>query len=121
MPETTKTVEESYVDITNLGRGAAVELFNDELNRVLANILDPNTDPKAIRSLTLTVKFKPSEDRDLAATVMEVKSKLASPKGVGTVIFIGKEKGQPVAMERNPRQLELPTDNVSNISAGGRK
>jgi hypothetical protein len=115
MPES----KEEYVDIVSLGRGAAVELFNDELNRVLTNILDPNTDAKALRSLTLTVKFKPSEDRDLAGVTMEVKSKLASPKGVGTVVFIGKEAGHPVAMERNPKQPELPMSNVSEI--GGRK
>lgn len=111
---------EEYVGIENLGRGAAVELFNDELTRVLSNILDPNTDAKAVRSLTLTVKFKPSEERDLAPTIIEVKSKLASPKGVGTVVFIGKKAGQAVATEHNPRQPELPMGNVADI-AGGRK
>lgn len=101
-------VDEEYVDIQTLGRGAAMELFNDGLQRVLENVLDPNTEATAKRVLTLTVEFKPTEDRDVARAIMQVKAKLADAKGVGTYIFIGREAGRAVALERNPRQPELP-------------
>ena len=39
------------VSLTNLGNGAAVELFDHELQKVLANIDDPNTDPKEKRKI----------------------------------------------------------------------
>lgn len=116
MPE-----ENEYVDLTNLGRGAAIELLNDALNKVWDNVLDPNTSPKATRNVVLTVTFKPNEERNIASAIIEVKSKLAPPKGVGTVVYIGKDKsGQGVAQEHNPRQPELPlTNNVTNIAEGG--
>lgn len=113
--------DEEYVDLVNLGRGAAVELLNDALNRVWDNVLDPNTAPKATRNVVLTVTIKPNEDRNIATALIDVKAKLAPPKGVGTVVYVGKDKsGQGVAMEHNPRQPELPlADNVTNIAEGG--
>ncbi len=100
--------EDTYVDIQTLGRGAAMELFNDGLNKVLENILDPNTEAKQTRKVTLTVEFKPTEDRDVARAIMSVKCNLASAKGVGTFIFIGREQGRAVAMQRDTRQMDLP-------------
>jgi len=51
------------VSLDNLGGGAAVEKFNDELVEVLRNIQDPNTSPTAMREIKLTVSLKPAEDR----------------------------------------------------------
>ena len=116
MPEPTE-----FVDLSNLARGAALELLNDALNKVWDNVLDPNTAAKAPRGVTLTVSIKPNEERNIANTVIDVKAKLAPPKGVGTVVYIGKDaSGQGVAQEHNPRQPELPlTNNVTNIAEGG--
>ena len=99
---------DEYVDIQTLGRGAAMELFNDGLNKALENILDPNTPPKQARTITLTVELKPTDDRDVATATMNVKVKLASAKGVSTFIFIGREAGRAVAMQRDTRQMDLP-------------
>lgn len=118
---TKETATEEYVSLATLGRGAAVELFDDELQRMLANILDPNTSPDTVRSVTLTVKVKPDESREHGRVILEVKSKLASPKGVGTVLFFGKENGRAIALERNPRQPDLPLGNVANISEREKK
>lgn len=95
------------VSLADLGRGAAVEKFAVELERVLENIADPNTDAEAKRKITLTVTFLPNEDRDTVATVIDCGSKLAPPKVHGTVLFVGREKrGEPlVAIEQNQRDL----------------
>lgn len=110
-------MDEQFVTLVSLGQGAALEKFQDTLDRVLENILDPNTKATAVRSVTLTVTFKPDEDRSFANAVIDVKGKLAPPKPVGTAIYIGKRGGLAVATERDARQMKLD-DNVVGIKEG---
>ena len=94
--------------LDNLGGGAAQEQFNHELSKVLANILDPNTKPTALRGLTLTVKFKPDEDREMVDVEVNCSSKLATIKPFPTQIYMSVgEDGQAVAMEYNPKQMHM--------------
>ncbi len=104
-------MDEQFVRLDSLGQGAAIEKFEDELNRVLENVLDPNTKPTTSRSVTLTVTLKPDEDRSFANTVIEVKSKLAPSRAVGTALYIGRHAGRAVATERDTRQMRFD-DNV---------
>lgn len=104
-------MDEQFVSLDSLGQGAAIEKFEDELNRVLENVLDPNTKPTTSRSVTLTVTIKPDEDRSFANTLIEVKSKLAPSRAVGTAIYIGRHAGRAVATERDTRQMRFD-DNV---------
>ncbi len=101
---------EEYLSLSNLKSGAAVEMFDDELKRVLTNIQDVNTDPKTVRELTLTVKIKPSEDREFGAVSMEVKSKLAHPKPETTFINMGKRGGRAVAVEQGQRSISFDAE-----------
>lgn len=112
-------MNEQFVTLDTLAQGAAIEKFEDELNRVLENILDPNTKPTAARSVTLVVSFKPDEDRSFANTLIEVKAKLAPSRGVGTAIYIDRHAGRAVATEYNPRQMRLE-DNVVGMKGGGK-
>lgn len=108
---------EQFVSLETLGQGAAIEMFADELKKVLNNILDPNTKASAKRSITLTLEIKPDEDRSFASTSLEVKSKLAPAKPVGVPIYIGQHAGQSVATERDTRQLRFE-DNVVGMKGG---
>jgi hypothetical protein len=108
--------DEKFLSLDSLAQGAGVELFNDELEKVLQNILDPNTKPTAVRSVTLTFSIKPDEDRTYGASVIDVKSKLAPVKGVGMPIYIGKHAGKAVATERDQRQMAFE-DNVTQMTA----
>jgi len=65
------------ISLINLGGGAAVEKFQIELNQVLANIMDVNTD-EGKREIVLKVEFKPSRDRDACDIRIHCKSKLAA-------------------------------------------
>ena len=103
--------EEQYVSLDTIGQGAAVELFNDELSKVLKNIQDLNTKPTITRRITMTVDIKPDEDRSFGTVLIQAQSKLAPSKGVGTAIYIGMKAGSPVATERDNRQLTFD-DNV---------
>lgn len=101
--------KERRVCLETLREGAAVERFNDELQVVLANMVDPNTSYKPKRSITLTVTFAPEEDRRGADIEIKCVSKLAPPKPVDGYAYIGKdENGEIIAREYNPDQPELP-------------
>lgn len=81
------------VDLTTLGRGAALELFNRELQRVLANIKDVNTNPNKNRKITLEFDFKPYMDRSGAACDIKVSSKICATNGVNATIYISRVAG----------------------------
>lgn len=104
--------EELQVCLETLGSGAAAELFNDELGKVLSNIVDVNTDHKTAREVSLKVTIRPNEDRTFGAVTIAASSKLAPVKSVGTAFFIGRKAGRAVATERDSRQLTFDSGNV---------
>lgn len=88
------------IDLSDLADGAVGERANIELQKIAANILDPNTDHKKVRELTIKVKFKATENRDMAMVDVEATSKLAPAKTIPTTILIGKDNdGKAVAQE----------------------
>jgi hypothetical protein len=89
--------------------GAVEELFSREMKKVVNNIHDLNTKPDAIRSLTITMKIKPSkEDRSLAVLETSVTSKLAPHMPHSVTILSGIDaQGEPDVQEA---QLSIPVD-----------
>lgn len=98
---------EYVVNLTTIGQGAAVALFDAELKKVLDNIADLNTDAEAMREIVLKVKFAPGETRKNAALGIEVKSKLAGHRGSVGAVYFGIVDGQRAAVESNPNQGKL--------------
>lgn len=80
---------EKIIDLNKLANGAASEKFNNEMQRVLDNIADPNTDFKKARTVTLTVTLKPNENRNLSDIKISVKSTIAPSHPVATEMLIG--------------------------------
>lgn len=113
------------VTLDNLGKGAAAELFNVELQKVLDNILDENTKATAVREVILKVTIKPDEERDTGDVKIQATSKLAPIAPFDTNFLIGKQKGKAVATEYNPRAQqqklfkEETPDNVLPIAKEG--
>ncbi len=95
------------VCLTTLRGGAAVEMFDHMLAKVLRNIADLNTVAEAERAVTLVVKFKPGADRDVAGYLVEVKAKLAPPAPVAGEMYIGRRDGQVVAVAQDPLQRDM--------------
>lgn len=62
--------------------GAILERADRELNQIFENILDPNTRATDKRKLTLTIEFKPNDDRTHIAFSSSVKPSLAPPAPV---------------------------------------
>jgi len=112
------------VRLDTIGGGALMELFATELLRVLQNIADPNTDPEAKRTISVTVAMKPNRDRDVADIELKCGSKLAGISTVSSRLFMGKHQGRLIAVESDPRQSNLfdqarpPLAAVANIKEG---
>lgn len=98
---------ETVVSLTTLNQGAAIDLFDVELRKVLADIADPNASARTKREITLKVVFAPDEDRGMAMVGIDCKSKIAGRRGSATRIFFGVMDGQPVAVEAIPNQGRL--------------
>lgn len=109
--------ENERASLEGLAQGAAIERFNDELQRVLNNIVDPNTADGA-REITLKVKIKPNEDRTIADVFVTCSSKVQSAHGVMSRFYIGKERGQAVAFEHDPKQLQFELDKNTQKPVG---
>lgn len=101
------TDDEKFVSLATLNSGAAIELFDNELDTVLQNILDPNTKADAAREVILKVKIKPAENRKHADVSIQVSSKLAPAQESKTVFFLGSKKGHAVAAERDINQMSF--------------
>lgn len=76
------------IDLNGFANGAVSEKFNNEMQRVLDNIADPNTDFKKARKVTLVVTLKANENRNLANVSVEAKSIIAPPQPIGTELLI---------------------------------
>ena len=101
-------------EITNLDQlmnGALTERFNSEIKKVWKNVLDPNTDPKAKRKLTMTITLKPNANRDAADMEADVTVKLAPPVAIQQTVYVHQnDDGSIHAMENNgqlPGQVDM--------------
>lgn len=96
--------------LANMAGGAAVELFESELARVVENILDPNTDAETKRTIVLKVTIKPDESRRECSLRVEASSKIAAGKPAGGVVFVGRSGGAPQILTLNQHQEALGFD-----------
>ena len=75
---------------------------------MIENIVDPNVEVKTVREINLKVKLKPDEsDRGKVFYAIEVKTKLAQPLPVGSMLYVGKDKHRVVAYEQDITQPPL--------------
>lgn len=87
------------LSLDTLMQGAVQEKFENELKRVLENIMDPNTDYKKKRKLTIDFDFFTNEDRDETLFECVVKSKIIPAKPVASRLLIGKDSEGVMAAE----------------------
>lgn len=89
------------ISLDTLANGGLRERFEDGLQRLLQNIQDPNTDPKATRKLSVILTWKPDKERYAAGVGIEVKVSLADHEGLATTIFMGFDGLKVVAREND--------------------
>jgi len=102
-------MEIEKVTAETLGMGAAIERLNDGFDQLLVNISDPNSQADAIREIKLTIKIKPKKDRTSCEYQVHLNTKLAGPKPLVGIIFVGRQKGKMTAFENNPDQMGIFT------------
>jgi hypothetical protein len=109
------------ITLAGLADGAALELWQSALARVLENIEDPNTDAKPKRTISLDFVFSVAdEERRVGDVEVRCATKLAGVRGVKTLVYIGRHQGQLVAVEQ-PRQQDLfpaPGGELKSIAGG---
>lgn len=89
--------------ILSMAQGAIEEKVDYEVSRVIDNILDLNTDPKAKRKITITLVFQPDAERKHIAISAEAKSSLAPTAAVATSMMITSDgNGEMVVAEMVP-------------------
>lgn len=88
------------INLETFAQGAMAEKLNIELQKVMENIHDPNTDPTKARKVTLTLTLKADENRDFINVDINSKSILAPSKGVNTKMILGMDgQGKVVSRE----------------------
>lgn len=100
------------VGLENIGRGAAGELFDTELQRVLANIEDINTDATKVRKITLEVTLKPDRERETCEVTIASKAALAPITPALSKINIGRDGVKIAAYEAVAQDTP---DNVAKL------
>lgn len=104
--------------LEDLNYGAPNEQFAKAWQEVIRNVMDPSTKATVKREITITVTVVPSEDRNMAATRIDVKTKLAPVReDVGSIMFDVNEHGMVVARAyeaETQNELFLPEKEVAN-------
>jgi len=100
------------VKLSKIGMGALEERFADELIKVIQNVQDPNTDPRAARKIEISIEIKPIEDdRDMCTMKVGTKVKLAPDKTMSSTLALGIDgHGVIHANEIVPQQQSLWTE-----------
>lgn len=114
---------EKHIDfnLSELQEGAVQEKIEKEVERIMSNILDLDTDATKKRKLTIAIDFTPDENRQVISLDAQVKSTLAPQVSVATTMLAGRnmDTGYIEAQElksRTPGQTfiddsgELKTD-----------
>ena len=76
------------VQLSEIDNGGLQQRFENELARVIENIIDPNTDPGKKRKIQINIEVVPKGNRDDVALAMEVKSTLLPRRKVYADVLI---------------------------------
>ena len=92
------------IELATIHGGMALDMFNEELKKVMSNIEDENTSATARRKVVLTVDFKPDNERKL---------------GVAKAVFFDyDENNEFSAFEDDPAQLDEDYREAMKINGG---
>ncbi len=108
------------ITLENLKGGIVEERFQYELNRVLENISDPNTDHRKPREVNIKLVFNSDEERENIAFSLVVTSKLAPVKTIGGKLALSAAGEQPGLFQETSKEIPLPIpENNQELKIGG--
>lgn len=86
-------------DLSSIAKGGLQEKVDRALAKVTKNILDPNTETKKKRKVTINITLAPDDNRYTVDVDTDVKVTLAPDVGVSTILLVDEDNGVPVANE----------------------
>ena len=105
-------------ELSKIAEGGVQVKLNRALQQVADNILNPNTEAKKKRKVTITLTIAPNDKRDAADTLVEVKTSLAPETGVSSTMLLGRDiKGEVHINElkSDPDTGEVKTDTGESV------
>ncbi len=88
------------LNVLEMAKGAILEQIEGETAKIMSNILDPNTDAKKARKMTITLVFKANENREIVECEAQAKSVIAPVRAIVTSYYLGEDNnGKPTARE----------------------
>lgn len=101
------------ISIEEIAGGALQEQFKKAFDKVVENLIDPNTSYKEPRKITITLKFTQNEQRDDVYCDISVAEKLAAQAQTRTVFAVGKDlKTGAVYAEEYGKQVTFSDMNI---------
>lgn len=82
---------EKVINLEEIAGGVLSAKINQEMQKILENILDPNTEAGKVRKLTVVMSFKPNSKREKLVTNITTKTNLQPVMPVETEFYIGKD------------------------------
>ena len=77
-----------HFNLETFAGGELSRQINRDIEAVMRNVVDPNTDVKAKRKITVTIEFKPNEQRNFITTNVNQKPTLAPALGAVTALGV---------------------------------
>ena len=77
-----------HFNLETFAGGELSRQINRDIEAVMRNVVDPNTDVKAKRKITVTIEFKPNEQRNFITTNENSKPTLAPALGAVTALGV---------------------------------
>lgn len=77
-----------HFNLETFAGGELSRQINRDIEAVMRNVVDPNTDVKAKRKITVTIEFKSNEQRNFITTNVNSKPTLAPALGAVTALGV---------------------------------
>lgn len=107
MKKTKKSILEAF-------HGALLEKADNELERVLANIADINTNATKKRKITIEIEFAPNNDRKRIRVLASAKSKIEPTAPIETTLFTVTEVDEDgVAKTQLHEVMDVPPGQIN--------
>lgn len=111
------------INLDDLAGGELGEQFQAAANKVIENLLDPNTPYKNKRGITIKLTFEQNEQRNDVTVGVQVETKLSPRSPIKTQMAIGKDlRTKELFVEEYGKSIrgqmrmeDLPTDENGNI------
>lgn len=116
-----------HINLETFANGAFTTQVNRAIEEVTKNIQDPNTEATTARKITITIGFKPNQERNFVATGVQTKTTLAPALGAVTAMSMGKDikTGRVEAIEignQVPGQMTLEeVEESETVEIAGKK